>query len=283
MDQFSTSLLGEARTLLLATDGSHFSDGAIQEAIFFSQACGARLVALHTLRINAESAKAAKSRTIQLQQEIEPHLSHIRKMAMDSGIAIETEVLSSDCPEKTIVEQALLHQADVILMGRHGKTARLSLLVGSMTAKVIGLGFPRVLVVPRNFLISGAHVLLAVDGSPNSLQATRETLSMGRRCTTLEQITVIAISRNPEGLASAQQQADDVCAQATAEGLKARCEPLALVGNPVELIVRTALERQADMIVMGGRGKKSISKILMGHVTENVIGRAHCAVLVVTA
>ena len=35
MNRFSTSLLGEAKTLLLATDGSHFSDGALQEAIFF--------------------------------------------------------------------------------------------------------------------------------------------------------------------------------------------------------------------------------------------------------
>ena len=39
MERFSTSLLGQADTLLLATDGSPFSDGAIQEAIFFGQAC----------------------------------------------------------------------------------------------------------------------------------------------------------------------------------------------------------------------------------------------------
>jgi nucleotide-binding universal stress UspA family protein len=37
------------------------------------------------------------------------------------------------------------------------------------------------------------------------------------------------------------------------------------------------------MILLGGRGKGGIAKMLKGHVTENVIGHAHCAVLVVTA
>jgi len=283
MDRFSTSLLGEAKTLLLATDGSHFSDGAIQEAIFFSQSCGARLIVLHTVRIEAESAKAAHSRIIQQQQAIEPHLSLIRKMAMDSGIEIETKVLSSASPEKTIVEQARLHNADVILMGRHGKTARLSLLVGSMTAKVIGQGFPKVLVVPKIFLITGAHVLLAMDGSPNSLLAWREALSMGLTCATLERLTILSVARRAEELPMAEKLVNEVCDKAHAEGLRAICEPIALTGNPVELITQIAREKNTDMILIGGQGKTSMAKLLMGHVTENVIGRAHCAVLVVTA
>jgi len=43
MNRFSTSLLGEAKTLLLATDGSHFSDGAVQEAIFLVRPAEPRL------------------------------------------------------------------------------------------------------------------------------------------------------------------------------------------------------------------------------------------------
>ncbi|MCI5132967.1 MAG: universal stress protein [Candidatus Electrothrix sp. EH2] len=34
------------------------------------------------------------------------------------------------------------------------------------------------------------------------------------------------------------------------------------------------------MILMGGHGK-GLTKLLMGHVTEKVIGKAHCAVLVI--
>lgn len=281
MERFSTSLLGQAKTLLLATDGSHFSDGAVQEAIFFGQACRARVVVLHVVSIDAESIKAANSTVMKHQQEITPHFDHIRKMARDSGVEVEVVVVGSDKPERTIVEQARLRNADAILMGRHGKTGRMSLLVGSMTAKVISQGFPRVLVVPKDFLITGANVLLALDGSANSRLAAQEALSLGRTCTTLEQLTIMSVVTKGNDQAQAQKLVDEVCAGCRQAGLRAVCDPLVQTGNPAELIVQAAHERKADMILMGGRGKRFLPKMFMGGVTKDVIGRAHCAVLVV--
>lgn len=283
MDRFSTSLLGQAKTLLLATDGSHFSDGAVQEAIFFGQACRARVIVLHVIHTEAESIKAANSIVMQRQQEMAPHLDQIRKMARDSGVELEVVAIGSSSPEKTIIEQARLREADVILMGRHGRTGRMSLLVGSMTAKVIGLGFPRVLVVPKDFLITGAHVLLALDGSPNSRQAAQEAISLGRTCSTLQRLTVVSVVKKDDERLQAQKMADEFCSQCRLENLQTACESLVLAGNPAELIVQTARERGIDMILMGGRGKSFMAKMLMGRVTEKVIGLAHCAVLVVTA
>jgi len=282
MERFSTSLLGQAKTLLLATDGSHFSDGAVQEAIFFGQACRARVVVLHVVHTEAESIKAANSTVMQRQQEMAPHLDQIRKMAQDSGVEIEVVVVGSGKPEKTIVDQARLRNADAILMGRHGKTGRLSLLVGNMTARVIGQGFPRVLVVPKDFLITGAHVLLALDGSPNSRLAAQEALSLSRTCTTMERLTVMSVVKKDDEQPQAREMVDEVCAQCRSEGLRTVCEPLVQVGNPAELIVQAARDRGVDMILMGGRGKRFMAKMFMGSVTENVIGQAHCAVLVVT-
>lgn len=282
MERFSTSLLGQAKTLLLATDGSPFSDGAVQEAIFFGQACRARVVVLHVVHIEAESIRAANSTIMQRQQEMAPYLDQIRKMARDSGVEIEVVVVGTGSPEKTIVEQARLRKADAILMGRHGKTGRLSLLVGSMTAKVIGQGFPRVLVVPKDFLITGTHVLLALDDSPNSRLAVREALSLGRTCATLQRLTVMSVVKKDDKQLRARKMVEDVCARCRQEELRVACDSLVQAGNPVELIVQAARERKVDMILIGGRGKSFMGKMFMGRVTENVIGRAHCAVLVVT-
>ncbi|MCI5131137.1 MAG: universal stress protein, partial [Candidatus Electrothrix sp. EH2] len=47
-----------------------------------------------------------------------------------------------------------------------------------------------------------------------------------------------------------------------------------------DVITQTAKDKEVDIILMGGHGK-GLSKLLMGHVTEKVIGKAHCAVLVV--
>jgi len=283
MERFSTSLLGEAKTLLLATDGSRFSDGAIQEAIFFGQACRARVVVLHVVSTQVESISAANFAVRQGQQELAPHLDHIRTMARDSGVEIEVVVVGSGKPEQTIVEQARLRKADVILMGRHGKTGRLALLVGKMTAKVIAQGFPRVLVAPKDFIITGSRVLVAVNDSPNSRRAAEEALSLGRACATLQRLTVMSVARRDEERLRARQLVDEVCAQGNREGLVIPCDTLVEMGDPAECIVAAARDREVDMILLGGLGKKGVAKMLMGNVTEKVIGRAHCAVLVVTA
>lgn len=281
MERFSTSLLGQASTLLLATDGSHFSEGAVQEAIFFGQACQAKVVVLHVVPVDAESIKAANSAVMKRQHELTPHLDQIRRMARDSGVELEVVVVGSIKPERTIVEQARIRNADAILMGRHGRAARMSLLVGSMTAKVIGQGFPRVLVVPKDFLITGASVLLAVDGSPNSRLAAQEALSLGRTCSTLERLTVMSVAAKGNDMDQARALVDDVIGRCLQAGLPAVCDPLVRSGNPAKLIVETAKERNVDMILIGGRGKRFMPKMFMGGVTEQVIGKAHCAVLVV--
>jgi nucleotide-binding universal stress UspA family protein len=282
MNRFSTSLLGEAKTLLLATDGSHFSDGAAQEAIFFGQACGARVVVLHVVRNDAESLKSANSKLMRRQQEIRPYLDQFRKMAKDSGVECETVVVGAPHPEKAIVEQAILRKADVILMGRHGKEGRFSLLVGSMTAKVIGLGFPKVLVVPREFLISGNHVLLAVDASPSGI-AVEEALSLGRCCSTLTRLTVLCVAEREREMPAARKQVEGICAKGRLTWPNIIYEPLVLEGNAAETIVQVAGERNVDMIMLGGPSKRGLPRMFLSNVTKNVCGRAHCATLVVTA
>ncbi|MDX9834507.1 MAG: universal stress protein [Desulfobulbus sp.] len=283
MDRFSTSLLGEASTLLLATDGSDYSDGAIQEAIFFGQACRARVIVLHVIPTQVESIGAARFAIRQGQQELAPHLEQIRAMALDSGVDIEAVVIGANAPEQAIVEQARLRGADVILMGRHGWAGRLSLLMGKMTARVIGQGFPRVLVAPKDFIVTGRRLLVAVDDSANGQQAAREGLSLARACATLEQLTVLSVARKEADQPHHHGLAEAVCAQAAQEGVTIACTPLAPVGDPATCVVAAALEGEADMVIIGAWGRGSVAGLLHGHVCEQVVGRAHCAVLVVTA
>lgn len=283
MDRFSTSLLGEAGTLLLATDGSAFSDGAIQEAIFFGQACRARVIVLHVVQTRAESIVSARFAVRQGQQELAPHLEEIRRMARDSGVEVEVVVIGSGRPEQAIVEQAHLRGADVILMGRHGRAGRLSLLVGKMTKRVIDQGFPRVLVAPRESLLTGRRVLVAVDDSANGHQAVQEALSLARTCATLERLSVLSVARTEADRSQHQALAEAVCAEAAGLGPTPACVPLATVGDPAVCIVDRARADGADMIIIGAWRRGAMAGLLRGHVAERVIGTAPCGVLVVTA
>ncbi|MBU1566468.1 MAG: universal stress protein [Proteobacteria bacterium] len=281
MERFATSLLGEAKTLLLATDGSNFSDGAAQEAIFFGQACGAKVIALHVVKIDAESLKSAESAVRIRRQELEPYMDHFREMAKDTGVEVEFVIIGASHPEEAIIDQATLRNADVILMGRHGKAGRLSLLIGRMTSRVLDLGFPRVLVVPKDFIIAGARVLLATDDSPGALKAVEEAMSLGHRSSTLQRLTIMSVVKRDTNILDMQQVVEALCFRVSQAGPQVLCEPLVQVGDPSELIIRAAQERETDMILIGGRGKRGMTRMLLGHVTRNVTGKAHCAVLVV--
>jgi nucleotide-binding universal stress UspA family protein len=54
-----------------------------------------------------------------------------------------------------------------------------------------------------------------------------------------------------------------------------------LKGEPYEVIVKTAEQSNVGLIVVGSHGRSGIEKLLMGSVTERVIGHAGCPVLVV--
>jgi len=78
----------------------------------------------------------------------------------------------------------------------------------------------------------------------------------------------------------------DACRAAKAEvqsafGLNGSIESLVCEGEPPEVIVETALEKNADLIALGTYGRKGFKRLLMGSVTSQVILNSSCDVLVV--
>ena len=275
-------LMGEIDTIALATDGSSFSDGAVQEAIFLGQQCGAKLIVIHVIPITADSdtATMAHASSSAARTKAKDYIQNILKMADDNEIECEVVFEESYQPEKAIVDIATKKEADTIIMGRHGKKGLLQLMVGSMTSKVIGLGFPKVLVVPHATTGAADKVLLATDGSTFSINAAEDVLSMAENCSTLKTVYVISIATKEAEIDKAKERAEQVCNMAKEKDFSAEFIPITTVGRPSDVIIDTAKEKEVDMIVMGGHGK-GLTKLLMGHVTEKVIGRTEGAVLVV--
>uniref|UniRef100_UPI004055ECB0 universal stress protein n=1 Tax=Candidatus Electrothrix sp. TaxID=2170559 RepID=UPI004055ECB0 len=277
----STQVMNKSEVIALATDGSAYTDGAVQETIFLAQSCGAKIVVLNVIPIDSGSATAIHSSAAKMRQATKEYMENIRKLADDNGLACEIIFEESYQPDKTIVELAYKHNADVLIMGRHGKQGLLKLLVGSMTSKVIGHGFPKVLVVPSETTSGGEKILLAVDGSEISEAAADEIIGMGVHCSNLKEVYALSVASSESRLEQAQALADAACTKGQEQAPSVKFHSLALVGKPsADIIAKTAAEKEVDMILVGGHGK-GLSKLLMGHVTEKVIGRAHCAVLVI--
>lgn len=278
------NLIGELTTIALATDGTSCSDGAVKEALFFSRSCGARLVVLNIIGIDSDSESGVSSHAIYSFQhrEAKEYLENIEKQAAENGIPCEIVIEKSYQPDKTIVELADKYQADLIIMGCHGKKGllKLKLMGGNLTSKVIGHRFPQVLVVPQDCSINMEKILLATDGSLSSQMALEEALNMSSHESTLKEVLVLSVTRKEPDLEKARELVETVCRKAREKTDQVTFTPLAMVGRTSDVIVETAKEHDADMIIIGGHGK-GLSKLLMGHVTERVIDKAQCAILVI--
>ncbi|MGE5808350.1 MAG: universal stress protein, partial [Nitrospirota bacterium] len=71
----------------------------------------------------------------------------------------------------------------------------------------------------------------------------------------------------------------DVKKQADAAGVRA--ETFVGEAEAYQAVNNLAREQKADMIVLGSHGRTGLRRLLMGSVTEKVIGYAPCPVLVV--
>jgi nucleotide-binding universal stress UspA family protein len=92
----------------------------------------------------------------------------IQAAAAKLGVPIRPMMPQSQVPHAAIVSEAEKTPPDLIIMGRRGKTAIVRLLMGSVTARVIGHSPANVLVVPLGAAMGFQRLLVALDGSPEN-------------------------------------------------------------------------------------------------------------------
>ena len=139
-------------------------------------------------------------------------------------------------------------------------------------------------------MVSWKRILVPTDFSEASAAAVHQGIELARtfRAELLllnvgEQATEIA-TEFPIGLdaslADAQRERLLKVLTPSAQA-ELRAEFLVSEGSPAAEIVRCALEREVDLIVMGTHGRSGVSHALLGSVAERVVRTAPCPVLVV--
>lgn len=263
--------------ILLATDGSEYSRGAIREAISFSKICGSKLYVMSVVEVITDYEAFSPQKVEEaMEAGVRKHLEAVKAQALEEGVECEAFISYGD-PHQNIVDEAAKRKIDLIFIGRRGTTGLKKLLMGEVAAKVIGHAECKVIVVPRAAAIGPKNILIATDGSGHSLAAVEEGLNIAKRCGS----SVIALSsaRNNDELGAAQSNVDKVIELAKKAGIPV--EGMTPVGRSYELIVETAGGRGVDLIVMGIPVKTALKKVFTGSATEQVIGHAGCAVLIV--
>ena len=172
-------------------------------------------------------------------------------------------------------------------MGRRGQ--RRSTQVGSVTARVIGHTQREVLVVPDGTTVGWKTIVFATDGSKYSAAAAERAIAFAQSYG--GELKVISVVDVPsEFYAEAPQAVEDLVRKAKgfvadvknkAEAAGVPAETFVGESEAYQAVNRLAQEQKADMIILGSHGRTGLRRLLMGSVTESVIGHATCPVLVV--
>ncbi len=264
-------------TLLVCSDGSLDSQGALDTALSLAQVCGSKVYLLQVLEFNPEFEAQAPEWVARREDEIHAYLEAAMAKAFELEIPIEARVRRSEKAYLGIVEEAQKVKPELIIMGRRGRSRLFRLMMGNVTARVIGHSSFHVLVVPKEVPLQFKNLLIASDGSPNSYEAFKEAVQITRRLGST--LLALSVARGEGELGRAQAIVADLQAEAQRAGVSLATQ--VLQGQPSEMIIRAALSNQVDLIVLGALGMTSIESLLMGSTTERVIAKAPCAVLVV--
>lgn len=131
--------------ILLATDGSAASRHAAQIAVDMARVHGARLTALYVvdpypyLGIGESNPLGFQSYMAAAHEQAAQAHAQVASLCSQGGaaVALETRISEDLTASEGIVKTATDEGADLIVMGSHGRTGLVRLVVGSVTAKVL--------------------------------------------------------------------------------------------------------------------------------------------------
>jgi nucleotide-binding universal stress UspA family protein len=282
--------VGKYKKILVAFDGSQSSENALLQSFKLasdekSWITVATVVPEYSGDLSLIGVGNVQKTLLRQGEEL---LAKAASIAQREGALIKTVLEEGDVYER-LVDLAEAENFSVIVVGRRGKSSLERALVGSVAARVIGHSQRDVLVVPAGTKIGWKNILLATDGSKYSAFATEKAIDFARSYG--GRLTAVSVVDVPDELfAEAPFLVDDLVdkAKGYVEMVKKKADDsgvptqtLVREGESYQSIIKIATEGNADMIVMGSHGRTGLKRLLMGSVTEKVIGHAPCPVLVV--
>ena len=141
--------LTRGEKILVAADGSAFSDLAVDQAISLGGICNSEIFVISVVDLFPEQMAVAPALVEKMSEEVRQHLDKAKQKVDKTGIPCETIVRMGGKPHEFIIQEAKEKGVDLIVMGTLGKSGIKRVLMGSVAQNVIGQAPCPVLVVPN--------------------------------------------------------------------------------------------------------------------------------------
>jgi nucleotide-binding universal stress UspA family protein len=284
--------------VLIATDGSASGRAAMATAVRFPWPAGTSASAVVVKQVRRDYRLSVLLAALDRTSEFIARSASrtLSKRWPDGAARVVLTV-----PIDGILAEARRVRADVIVVGWRGHGAARRLLAGSVSRGVVRRASSSVLVV-RRLVRAFRHVVVGLDGSPNSERALRFVAGLaperGARATVFRAVEVLhvpaqglaprttrttiaaEVSRINEGRRAAARRDLSRAAKAlSAAGWKV--EEIVTDGPPLRDLLTTVSKARADLLVVGARGVTGLRHLLLGSVAEGALNRSAVPVLVV--
>jgi len=290
--------------ILLATDGSEYSEGAARFLTGLNLSSDDEIVILHVVNWTPILSEWESLITDfkEIMEEVTPKiLNSAAEILKPLGVKITTTSVEG-YPDRIIADTGVSSGADLVVMGARGTRGIGSYIVGSVT-KAVAINSPKpVLVIkpPQQEFSGRMRVLFATDGSvysdvagkvlslipfPDDTEVTVMNVVFSSFSDIPERFAMEIDSRIKENIASTREKefkAAEAIIAKTREYLGRKfsnIEDMIRFGYPSSEILSAAKSLKSDIIVVGSSGMRGISGML-GSVSRKILNQAECSVLV---
>jgi len=294
--------------ILVPTDFSPFSRRALDYAVALARGLRADIEVLHIFPVAAPVAGdiTYAATIVRLDETMRQTLfQDLQRFMAPAALAAvpTTAFLGEGDPSSAILERAQKRPIDLIVMGTHGLRGFDRWFIGSVAQRVMRQAACPVLTVPlrkdeslnREPPVLG-QILCPVDLSKHSVATLELAVAVARASNA--GLTVLHVMEGAphrdEPPSGSLPFWDELRrhVEALSRGISEKLEPgeiadvhgierLVIQGRAYEEILKTALERRVDLIVMGVHGRKGIGLPFFGSTTQHVVQHAECPVLTV--
>ncbi len=300
------------KRILVGTDFSPESHLALAHALRIARRLDATLLLAHAgtvieptaAALAPESAVLVEYQKIVAEHEVEnrTRLAELVREVQAQGLQAE-EHLIDGFADTALRDAAEALDADLVVIGTHGRTGLKRILLGSVAERVVRLCRRHVMVARATGVDNAApgatyrRILVPTDFEPLAERAFEIALSLLEPGGTIELFhswhlplsSTMVPGRAGEAAIEPVRVSIEQGARARAQELierhpeaAGRVSVTVFNESPARAISERA-EEGHDLIVMGGHGHRGLSRWILGSVAEATVRHAPCSVLVVHA
>lgn len=289
------------KSILTATDFSEYSKVALDICLGASGCMKTKLYVLHTIEKLPHDYRHLLSSIAHadMKQKLEEDaIAKIKAMIpeeiMEKGDIIP--MVRFGKPFLEIIQVAKEENVDLLVIGTHGRTGVDRFILGSVAERLVRKAGCPVMVIKGREYAGFKRIIVPIDFSDCSRKALEYAVATAGGHNS--RLTILHVYEESfiepyVNAANSEEEADKIIKEIewanetkydefleTVDLRGVEYDKLLIKGIPETEIVETAMEQQADLIVMGTHGRTGVKHILIGSTAEEVVRTVHCDIII---